>query len=51
MPLLVFAHFEDRYDTYLFQLGRRLDFALEALDLGIIGQLATENPLQGHVSI
>ena len=46
MLALVLADLEDRHDARMVEVGRRLGLGVEALDVGLVGELAGEDHLE-----
>ena len=46
MLALVLADLEDRHDPRMVEVGRRLGLGVEALDVGVVGELAGEDHLE-----
>ena len=46
MLALVLADLEDRHDARMVEVGGRLGLGVEALDVGLVGELAGEDHLE-----
>jgi hypothetical protein len=51
MLALVLAHLEDRHDVRMVEVRRRLGLGVETLDVGLVGELAGQDHLEGHGAV